>query len=154
MKICKTHKNCVNNAVKKAEKICKKQVVNFTDHRREVLKLLWQDHKPVKAYDLLKKIKTDSVQPPKIYRALEFLLENGLAHKINSLNAYAACSHPLEHANCYFLICTKCEKISEFCDQNLERLIKKNADKNKFKPQKLLLEITGLCADCQKEKER
>jgi Fur family zinc uptake transcriptional regulator len=150
MKNCESHKNCVEDAIKIAEEVCKKQKVKFTNQRKKVLELLWQNHKPVKAYDLLKSLnKADSIQPPIVYRALDFLLENGLAHKINSLNSYIGCSHPLKHKNCYFLICLECKEISECCDRELDHLIEKITDKNKFQLQKSILEISGICKNCQ-----
>jgi len=104
---CQNHKICSDDAIKKAEFICEDKSLRFTEIRKFIFKLIWKSHKPSKAYDLLSKISkmNYSAKPPTVYRALDFLLDNGFIHKINSLNAYIGCSHPLKHNECYFMIC-------------------------------------------------
>ncbi|MHA1109066.1 MAG: transcriptional repressor, partial [Alphaproteobacteria bacterium] len=84
------HKRCIAEALAAAEEICARQSVKLTDLRRRVLELIWDRHEPVRAYDLLDQLRAGrrSAAPPTIYRALDFLLEAGLIHRIESLNAY------------------------------------------------------------------
>ena len=150
MKNCKTHKNCISDAIKSAEKICEEQGLNLTKQRKNVLELVWKSHKPAKAYDILKQIdKKDSLQPPIVYRALDFLLKHGMIHKINSLNAFVGCSHPLIHEQCYFLICEKCETAQECCNDSMKNEIAKTAKNEDFEVKKVSVEIRGICKNCK-----
>ena len=93
------HKTCIEEALKEARLICDQKGLRFTKIREFILRMVWENHKPTKAYELLDKIPSlnYSPQPPTVYRALDFLLNNGFIHKINSLNAFVGCSHPLKH---------------------------------------------------------
>lgn len=135
----------------KAEELCNKSGQRLTVLRRKVLELIWQSHRPAKAYDILDNIgDVASAKPPTVYRALDFLLENGLIHKLNSLNAYVGCSHPKAHHECYFLVCSRCSDIEECCDKKLARAIAATAKKNHFHPAHTTLEISGECQECKK----
>ena len=102
---CQDHEVCIESAMREAESICQEKGLRFTELRREVLRLIWLSHIPTKAYDILEKLKGKawSAKPPTVYRALDFLLETGLVHKLDSINAYIGCSHPREHAGCCLL---------------------------------------------------
>lgn len=154
MYACRSHKNCIRNAIREAELICKDEDIRFTNLRRTVLEIIWVSHKPIKAYDILDKLKDldYSAKPPTVYRTLDFLLANGLVHKLNSLNAYVGCSHPREHSECYFLICSECHEIKECCDRLLDDAIAKTTGKNKFSPSHTTLEIEGKCCECMRRK--
>ena len=108
---CDEQKKCVNDALAKAEAVCQERGLRFTEIRKFILRLIWDNPKPSKAYDLLDEVSkmNYSAKPPTVYRALDFLLENGFIHKINTLNAYIACTHTLKHDHCYFIICDKCD---------------------------------------------
>lgn len=152
---CTDHKTCIEDALREAERICAEKKLNFTKQRKKVLELVWKNHKPAKAYDILKQIdEKDSLQPPIVYRALDFLLNNGMVHKINSLNAYVGCPHPLKHSQCYFLICSKCEEVEESCDKSLTAEIAKSTKSRGFNSEKVAVEIVGICKKCQKPKKR
>ena len=103
---CQDHEVCIERAMREAESICQEKGLRFTELRREVLKLVWASHVPVKAYDILENLKGKewSAKPPTVYRALDFLLETGLVHKLDSINAYIGRSHPREKNASYFLI--------------------------------------------------
>ena len=154
MRKCRTHKNCINNAVREAELICQSRGLRFTDLRRTVLKIIWTSHRSIKAYDILDKLKDSrySAEPPTVYRALDFLLENGLIHKLDSLNAYVGCAHPHKHDQCYFLICSECHEIKECCDQRISDAIAETTTKNKFSSKHATLEISGKCSECAARK--
>ena len=123
---CQDHEVCIESAMSEAESICQENGLRFTELRREVLRLIWQSHVPAKAYDILEKLKGKawSAKPPTVYRALDFLLETGLVHKLDSINAYIGCTHPREHNGCYFLICTDCNEAKECCSPELTDAIK------------------------------
>ena len=151
---CLNHDFCVNEALHKAELICQDKGLRFTELRRKVLEMIWGSHSPAKAYAILDKLKEEDVsaKPPTVYRTLDFLRQNGLVHKLNSLNAYVGCSHPLKHSECYFLICGACGEAKECCNSELAQAISKTASKNKFRPKHITLEIEGECQECRKNR--
>ncbi len=151
MHLCANHNACIDTALNTADSICQEKGLRFTPLRRKVLAMVWESHTPAKAYDILDKLKQEdgSAKPPTVYRTLDFLLENGLVHKVNSLNAYVGCSHPLQHSTCYFLICTECHEITECCNEPLTHAVFSTAEENGFYPQHTTLEIQGQCENCQ-----
>ena len=150
MSTCKNHKISINEALKKAEIICNKKGVKLTKLRQKVLTLILKNHGYVKAYDLLNDLKKNdaSAKPPTVYRSLDFLMEHGFIHKIQSLNAFVGCSHPDEHEDCYFLICKECKNIEECCSNTVKKVLTSTSGKNNFSPNQVTLEITGICQDC------
>ena len=154
MNECRAHKNCINRAIDEAQSICRDRGLRFTDLRRRVLEIIWSSHKPIKAYDILAQLGDSdySAEPPTVYRTLDFLIENGIIHKLSSLHAYVGCSHPREQHECFFLICSKCMKVNECCDKALRGTIARAATKNKFNPQNTTLEIKGICTTCAMRK--
>ena len=116
MKNYDNNQNYKNSLIKKAENFCLSNKLRLTTIRKRVLEIILESNKPSKAYDILKKIKgIGSEKPPTVYRALDFLLENGLIHKLNSNQSYISCQHPNEHSECFFLFCKVCKNISECC---------------------------------------
>ena len=150
MSACKNHKISIDEALKKAEIICNKKGVKLTKLRQKVLTLILKNHGYVKAYDLLNDLKKNdaSAKPPTVYRSLDFLMEHGFIHKIQSLNAFVGCSHPDEHEDCYFLICKECKNIEECCSNTVKKVLTSTSGKNNFSPNQVTLEITGICQDC------
>ena len=150
MSTCKNHKISIDEALKKAEIICNKKGVKLTKLRQKVLTLILKNHGYVKAYDLLNDLKKNdaSAKPPTVYRSLDFLMEHGFIHKIQSLNAFVGCSHPDEHEECYFLICKECKNIEECCSNTVKKVLTSTSGKNNFSPNQVTLEITGICQDC------
>ncbi|WP_334130097.1 Fur family transcriptional regulator [Sneathiella sp.] len=149
---CAAHDECVADALRQAEAICAARDVRFTEIRRKVLELVWESHGPVKAYDLLEKLdhRLAAVKPPTVYRALDFLTEHGLVHKISSLNAFVGCSHPLRHPECYFLICSGCGEAEECCNPDIVAAIERTTAARDFRAEQITLEISGLCRQCRK----
>jgi len=144
------HADCQKSALARAEDLCARHNIRLTPIRRGVLEIVWSDHKAVKAYDILEKLDKDcgAQAPTTVYRALDFLQENGLVHKIESLNAFVGCSHPLDRHHCQFFICDKCGTVTEDCDELLYRRVKENALRTGFIPLRPMLEIHGVCAAC------
>jgi Fur family zinc uptake transcriptional regulator len=145
------HAHCVEDAITEAQAICDLRKERFTDLRKTVLELVWKQHKPVKAYDLLAQLAEfhERPAPPTVYRALDFLREAGLVHKIQSLNAYVGCGDPGRSHGGQFLICEQCGDVAELDDETVSARIAVNANKIGFKVKDETIEVLGLCARCQ-----
>ena len=144
------HTGCVDDAIATAITLCEKRGVRFTDLRKTVLELVWSGHEAVKAYDLLDQLAAlgGSAKPPTVYRALEFLMEQGLVHKIESLNAYVGCPHPDGDHVSEFFICDSCGYVEEVNLPDLEKAINFQAEQSRFKINRQTVEISGQCEDC------
>ena len=147
---CKNHDICINEAISQAELICNEQNLRFTDLRRNVFKIILQNHRPAKAYDVLEHLQENdsSAKPSTVYRTLDFLLEHGLIHKLHSSNSYTSCGHPKKHSQCYFLICDICNEAKECCDKSLTVAFNDIASANNFKARNITVEISGICKRC------
>ena len=150
MNICKIHDNCIDNALKKAEAICLEHKLQFTQLRKNIFKLIWESHIPLKAYDIIERLKVNkiSIKPITVYRILDFLLKNKMVHKLESQNAFLGCTHPGENHNCYFIICRICNIVKEGCEIDVLNIIYKNLKKENFQPIHITLEIQGICQHC------
>jgi len=146
------HNACVENALRQADVVTTRNGSRLTDLRRRVLEILWRDHAAMKAYDILSLLEetSGSAKPPTVYRALQFLLENGLAHRLDTLNAYVGCSHPSTRHIGQFFICTQCDRVSEFALEPLNALVKQAASTVEFHVHRQSLEVLGCCAACFK----
>ena len=149
--LCNNHHKCIDSALKNAEKICADKKLQFTPIRKTVFKLIWQSHSPLKAYDILEELQKEdpSEKPITIYRALDFLLNNRMIHKIESQNTYLGCTHPGELHNCYFTICKKCNVVHEGCESNFLGGIYETLKKEDFMVNHITLEIQGICKNCR-----
>ena len=145
------HDHCIDDAMARAEALCAKRGSRFTDLRRNVLQLIWADHKAVKAYDLIDRLsekENSSVKPPTVYRALDFLMEHGLVHKVESLNAYIGCPHPDESHLSQFLICDACEDVQELSVPGASEALLGAAQAKDFSVKKQTVEVHGVCGKC------
>ncbi len=152
MKNCSDHDKCIEKALLEADQLCLDRGLRFTDLRKRVFEIISQNHEPIKAYDILELLQKEdsSAKPSTVYRTLDFLLENGLIHKLHSSNSYAACSHPMaKHGQCYFLICDKCNNVKECCNSGvITEEIHNIAGKNNFTANNISIEIKGVCGSC------
>lgn len=131
------------------QRLCAERRLRLTAVRREVLLLLLRAPAPCKAYALLKRMAAHTAQPTAVYRALDFLLLHGFAHKIHSQNAYIACVHPQQaHGECHFLICRTCGGAQECCSHTTTHAIAQTARKNQFRNPSAVVEIFGECKLC------
>lgn len=146
------HRHDAKGFVRKVELASKERGLRLTPLRKEVLELIAAEHKPVKAYDLLDQLreKHGNAAPPTVYRALDFLLENGFIHKLESVNAFVSCHHPAEAHQVPFLICDVCSSAQEVCDERVAELIEAQARAFGFRPQAQTLEVHGVCKLCHK----
>lgn len=135
------------------ERACSERGLRLTEIRARVLGLVADAGKPIKAYDLLDKVRegegAGAAAPPTVYRALDFLLANGFIHKLESVNAFVACHHPnaAQHS-APFLICDGCHKAVELEDEHVVANLDSQARALGFSPQTQTLEVHGLCAEC------
>ena len=134
-----------------AGQICEAKGARLTDLRREVLGLILDADAPTGAYDLLDRLRATrhGAAPPTVYRALEFLLEHGLVHKLESQSSYVGCvSHgDTEHA-AQFLICRTCGQVTELDDHELAHALEDAAKRLGFTVGKATIEAEGRCASC------
>jgi len=132
-----------------ADSIAARRGQKMTKIRRKVLRLLLESAEPSKAYDLLANLDGEgSAKPPTIYRALDFLQETGLAHKIESLNAYVACGHASHSHSAVFLICEDCGAAEELHAVATTKALGEETEAAGFKFSRAVIEARGLCRKC------
>jgi Fur family zinc uptake transcriptional regulator len=145
------HHHDAAGIVREIERECDARSLRLTPLRREVLELVAKARRPVKAYDLLESLRDRhaGAAPPTVYRALDFLLENGFIHKLESINAFVFCQHPAEAHQVPFLICDVCESATEVCDEGaIAHLIERQAHDFGFRAKAQTLEVHGVCRRC------
>ncbi len=144
------HSQCTADALDSAERICRDRKARLTPVRKRVLEILWESHRPIGAYDMLDRLNTEGLgsQPPVIYRALDFLIQHGFAHKLEKLNAYIGCAHPGENHPVQFLICTDCDRVAELHDAGIDGTLRRAAANQGFALDGAVLEIEGRCPAC------
>ena len=137
----------------KVQEYCTRHGYRFTAPRQAVLEVIIQSAVPIVAYDILDAVGEKTGQkpkPPTIYRAIDFLVEHGFVHRIESLNAFVMCEEGHRHAGSQFLICDKCRQVQEAHLCALPEALSDKADYFGFQPKSWSLEIHGLCGDCCK----
>jgi len=147
------HGRCSADAMAHAEQVCARRAQKFTPMRRHVLQALLSSHRPLGAYEVIEELAKAMPRPAPItvYRALDFLIENGLVHRIESRNAFLACAH--DHgttAMVAFLICERCGLVGEIPAAPVAQSLNAAARASGFQPKLSVIEIAGICAHCQK----
>jgi Fur family transcriptional regulator, zinc uptake regulator len=149
----KHHVHDASAFVAAVEVACHQRGLRLTPIRARVLGLIADGGKPLKAYDLLDRVRegegAGAAAPPTVYRALDFLMANGFIHKLESVNAFVACHHPdtAQHS-VPFLICDRCHSAVELEDMQVVAALDERARALGFVPQAQTLEVHGLCARC------
>lgn len=141
----------INNKLKAVKASCDTQGIRFTALREQVYRLILQAGKPIGAYDLLAQLQQTSektVAPPTVYRSLDFLLDNGLIHQLNSTKAFFACCQPDGQHVAAFLICQECGDVQEFSHQPIETMLVNVAEQANFAIQSSVIELSGTCQKC------
>jgi Fur family transcriptional regulator, zinc uptake regulator len=150
------HERCTSAAIAHAEAHCAARAQRLTPIRRQVLEALLASHKPLGAYEIIEHLAQQSAAsqsrpaPITVYRALDFLRDNGLVHRIESRNAFVACAH--NHGDdelVVFLICEKCGAVGEATGGGAGDALKSAARAAGFAPKSPLIEIAGICAHCR-----
>jgi Fur family zinc uptake transcriptional regulator len=135
-----------------ASELCVARKLRLTPRRRQVLEIMLASHQPMGAYEILAALNragnVDRIAPPIVYRALEFLMAEGLIHRIESRNAFITCVHPGHESAAQFLICRDCEQVAEL--ETSEQSLLAAAENLGFAVDHSVVEITGVCARCQK----
>ena len=144
------HQKCVSEALAAAEARCAADGLRFTPVRRKVLEILLQDHRALGAYTLLDRLREDGFgsQPPVAYRALDFLVANGLAHKIERLNAFIACAHTNHSHTPAFMICRLCDAVAEALSSTARGALRDAARSTGFRIEQTVIEAEGICPSC------
>lgn len=144
------HAHCADDVMTRATDMAKAQGARLTPVRRRVLEILLEGHRAMGAYDVLQRLAAEGFgnQPPVAYRALEFLVEQGLAHRIARLNAFAACMHPGEAHAPAFLICRACNHVAEAPAAPVRDALDSAAAAIGFTIERSTVEALGLCPNC------
>lgn len=147
-------KDRITRQLEQAAEACALKGGKLTDIRRSVLALVIGAAGPVGAYALLDRLKAEraNAAPVTVYRALDFLMENGLIHKIERLNAFVACTEHGDHEHhehtVQFLICRTCGTVAEMEDHGIAEAVTKAAGKTGFRPDHATVEVEGTCGMC------
>ena len=147
------HGRCASDAIAHAEATCAAHKEKLTPARRRVLEALLASHAPLGAYELIDRLADESGARPApitIYRALDFLREQGLVHRIESRNAFIACAHNHESGDpVVFLICEKCGAVGEAASAAVAETIRSASRAAGFTPKTPVIEISGICVNCK-----
>jgi Fur family zinc uptake transcriptional regulator len=145
------HDSCASTAIAHAEELCAARSQRLTPMRRHVLETLLASHKPLGAYEIMERLADQGRPAPiTVYRALDFLRDNGLVHRIESRNAFVACVH--EHAGSdpvVFLICERCSAVGEATGGTVAEALKTSCRAAGFTPMSPVIEIAGICSHCR-----
>jgi Fur family zinc uptake transcriptional regulator len=145
------HSACVSGGIARVTETCAQKGLQFTPVRKRVLEILLKNHRAMGAYEILDILRAEKMgsQPPVVYRALEFLMNNGFAHKIERTNAFTACTHiGVDHAPA-FLICTSCDAIVETQSEMSKEVLSRAAKGTGFAISRVVIEAEGECPKCQ-----
>lgn len=146
------HRRCQRQLLSEATQLCIERKLRLTARRRQVLEILLASHQPLGAYEILAELNqsfvSEHIAPPIVYRALDFLLGEGLVHRIESRNAFICCVQPGHRCGAQFLICRDCDRVAELEGKDDDLLAE--AGNLGFAVDHSVVEITGVCAECQK----
>ena len=144
------HAGCIARGVEAVEAICARRGLRLTVQRRRVLEILLEDHKALGAYDVLARMAAEGLRahPPIAYRALDFLVENGFAHRIERLNAFVACPTPATRHRPAFMVCRLCRTVAEAEAASAEGALGPSASEIGFRIERTVVEAEGLCPAC------
>ncbi|MBK0398446.1 transcriptional repressor [Limibaculum sp. M0105] len=145
------HARCRRAAIEDAQAHCKTAGLRLTPVRERVLEILLESHVALGAYDVLRRLTDEGAvpQPPIAYRALDFLVAHGFAHRIEKLNAYVACTAPCERHDPVFMICRDCRAVAELPSAPIARDLEREAARIGFDIGRTVVEAEGLCPSCR-----
>ena len=144
------HAQCTAELITRAEQTCAKRGTRLTHQRKDVLASVAESHNAVGAYEIIERMATVGARPAPItiYRALDFLLEHELVHKIESRNAYVACSGSHANSQPTLLICDKCGVVDEVIEPATNSILQSTAATKHFSVTKTVIELSGTCNQC------
>lgn len=144
------HDKCTAELLSRAERTCDRRGSKLTGQRRDILNCVAQSHSAVGAYDIIERMAGQGPRPAPItvYRALDFLLAHGLVHKIESRNAFVACSHSHEGQPAALLVCESCGLVAELDMPEVFASLRQAAETQGFALKHSVVEMSGRCAAC------
>ena len=133
-----------------AESLCEQRGSRLTPIRRKVLEILLSHGRSLKAYELLDEIKQvqSNATPPTVYRALDFLVEQGLIHRLDAVNAWTACHDAAGEPHDLLIVCTSCGRVAELSDPALSAQLTQKVTDSGFILTNLETELRALCQAC------
>lgn len=146
------HNRCQTAALAQAATLCGSRATRLTPTREAVLRVIWQQHRPVGAYAIIDSLAQSAgkrVLPPTVYRALDFLLAMGLIHRLASQNAFIGCPFPARAHSGLFLVCRQCGGAAECTTEGLTGALQATAQRAGFAVETQTVELRGLCSQCQ-----
>ncbi|WP_145108934.1 transcriptional repressor [Cereibacter sediminicola] len=145
------HSSCAASILSHAEKVAAAAGLRLTPVRRRTLEILLEEHRALGAYEVLDRLAQEGFgnKPPVAYRALDFLVEQGFAHRIRRLNAFTACMHPGEAHAPAFLICSRCGAVAEAPAEPVRAALDAAAGQLGFVIERTNIEAVGLCPACR-----
>ena len=149
------HADCLKHVLQAAESICLARNIRLTQARKRVLELICASHQAIGAYQLLDQLKQhdQKAKPATIYRALDFLMDAGLVHKVESLNAYIGCLSADQSHHSAILICDHCHNAYEMDARHCYETLYDNSKSFGFKPSQVIIELHGVCQECAGKRE-
>lgn len=146
------HAACAETALARADRVCAEAGARLTPVRQRTLEILLESHLALGAYDILERLAAEGFghQPPVAYRALDFLVERGLAHRIEHLNAFTACTGKGSPGEApVFFICEQCHRVAEASSRGVRRALAEEARSAGFSVRQTHIEVLGLCPACK-----
>jgi Fur family zinc uptake transcriptional regulator len=151
------HEASILRLLAEAETACKARGARLTEQRRDVLRALLEHGHPLGAYDLIEKLRPETGRSPApitIYRALDFLQQHGLIHRLEMLNAFVACPHSHRAGErITFLICEQCNHVEEVLTKEIDQALQGLAARHGFTPDRIVFEVAGICRACRTARE-
>ena len=147
------HAGCIARTVAAVEALCVERGLRLTAPRRRALEILLEQHKALGAYDVLARMAAEGhgAHPPVAYRALDFLVEHGFAHRIEGLNAFVACPNPASRHRPAFMVCRRCRAVAEAEVAPAEGPLGSSASRVGFRIERTVVEAEGICPACREE---
>lgn len=145
------HAGCSADMLARAQELAEAGALRLTPVRRAALEILLEAHRAMGAYEVLDRLAAAGFgrQPPVAYRALDYLVDHGLAHRVQRLNAYVACHHPGERHAPVFLICRACDRVAEAPGARVRAALDAGAAAAGFAVERASVEAVGLCPACR-----
>ena len=145
------HARCIARALARVDATCAEEGLQMTPVRRRVLQILLEQHRALGAYEILDRLRAEGLgsQPPVVYRALDFLIRAGFVHRIETLNAFVACTEGAAGHVPAFLICRQCRRVIETPAEPAIGQLERAAQGAGFQIESAVREAGGRCADCR-----
>lgn len=153
---CACHETDNTSVIERAERLCRERDVQFTPLRREVLETVAARSRPLGAYDIAERMSGAGrkIAAVSVYRALDFLTEQGLVHRIASRNAFVSCGHAHgARDGLLFLICRSCGGIDEMTSPAIDTELERTLAGAGFTPTSRIIEVEGECGACRARTE-